>query len=214
MAMSMHMNMDMPSGTAAAAAAAAHSTMASDHAMPSMSSMSGMSSTFSVNTRVTLFFTDWTTTTAAAYTFTLFFLFFLGMLNRFLAAFKSQLERKWRESRETAEEDGEISAAVSRGFIQRLVSMFKKTSRAGDTSEETEPLSPMPITAFEQEAKNQKITRPRRRFWIASAPWSISRDGTRALLEFTRALIGYFLYASLNLCCPRTLANRDAECWL
>jgi hypothetical protein len=197
MAMSMNMNMDMPSGTTAAAAA--HSTMASDHAISSMSGMSGMSSTFSVNTRVTLFFTDWTTTTAAAYTFTLFFLFFLGMLNRFLAAFKSQLERRWKESQEAAGGDGETLAATSRGFIQRLSSMFRKSARAGDASEEKEPLSPMPITAFDQETKGKKIIRPRRRFWIASAPWSISRDGTRTLLEFTRALIGYFLYAKPKL---------------
>lgn len=55
----------------------------------------GMSSVFSTNLRVTLFFTEWTTTTVAAYIATIIFLFCLTLFNRFLGALRFQAERAW-----------------------------------------------------------------------------------------------------------------------
>ncbi|KAF2179500.1 hypothetical protein K469DRAFT_595946 [Zopfia rhizophila CBS 207.26] len=147
-----------------------------------MTAMSGMSSTFSINTRVTLFFTEWTTTTPITYVLTIFFLFFLGLLNRFLGALKSQLERAFNKSRNT-----------------------NNTLGLDDADSEAEPLSPMPYgqpsaSAGHEEGMAVEKTKhqpERKRFWIASAPWHIKHDGLRALLEFVRALIGYILMLAI-----------------
>ncbi|KAI8934957.1 hypothetical protein NX059_008623 [Plenodomus lindquistii] len=69
---------------------------------PSMYSMSAMSSTFSSSTCVTLWVSDWITTSIATYVLTNFFLFALGILNRFLGALKSQLEMKWKAQCDTS----------------------------------------------------------------------------------------------------------------
>ncbi|CAI6332612.1 unnamed protein product [Periconia digitata] len=153
MTMGMDMNMGMPSA-------------------PSSASMT-MANTFSTSTRVTLWFTDWVTETPSTYALTLIFLFALGMLNRFLAALKTQLERRWGDQ--------------------------EARHRAEHANEELEPLSPVP----EGMGRNvrdveEKVGGTGRRggiqgFWVANARWSAKRDGVRALFEFTRAVVGYIL---------------------
>ncbi|PVI00913.1 hypothetical protein DM02DRAFT_592098 [Periconia macrospinosa] len=148
--MDMTMNMDMDSQSSSA------------------TTMSGaMTNTFSTTTLVTLWFTDWTTNTPSAYAFTLIFLFALGIFNRFLAALKTQLERRWDEVESERDE------------------------RSG-AKEELEPLSPVPV-GMRHSGEKGGNGRGKRRFWIASKPWSAKRDGARAGFEFTRAVIGYIL---------------------
>ncbi|KAF2709013.1 hypothetical protein K504DRAFT_468230 [Pleomassaria siparia CBS 279.74] len=170
-----------------------------------MSGMSGMASTFSIDTSVTLFFTEWKTSTPAAYVFTIFFLFVIGIFNRFLGALKSQLEQRWKEqqqynavyeastghARYKHERQGSlISALAHKRNWSRTVR--PTPPRLDEEEQETNPLSPTPVEYGENA---HQLTEPTRKkvFWTASAPWSIRRDGIRALLEFSRALIGYIL---------------------
>lgn len=182
----MAMAMDMTTTTLAQATGSTTPT--------SMDSMSGMASTFSINTRVTLFFTEWTTTTPATYVLTIFFLFFLGMLNRFLGAVKSQLEMRWKatptdEDRIRATVTGTGHAGVPRGHFRKWSQALGSPHLAADHAEEIEPLSPAPIPTDDEKRPSNR----HKRFWVPSAPWSIKKDGVRAFLEFIRALIGYIL---------------------
>lgn len=172
--------------------------------MPTAASMSGMmASTFSSNTRVTLFFTAWETSTPVAYVVTLFFLFLLGILNRFLGAFKYQLEQRWRDEQEREfedfvahhkrhvhdEEKSTMSMYTQRKKWNRTVQPIPP--RLDEENTETQPLSPPPEgQGLHGGAKGE---RGKQRSWRPSGPLSVKRDGTRGLLEFVRALIGYFL---------------------
>ncbi|KAL5116207.1 hypothetical protein ACEQ8H_005872 [Pleosporales sp. CAS-2024a] len=161
------------------------------------SSMSGMTSTFSSSTRVTLWFTTWTTTTPATYTLTLVLLFSLGMLNRFLGAYRSQLEQKWQKQRGAA---AHTLANKAFSFSIALDDARQSRSRASSTRlphrrEENEPLSPRTAHDDDQEkglTSVMMISKPG--FWVANAPWSYKRDGMSACVEFLRALIGYILH--------------------
>ncbi|KAH7116261.1 Ctr copper transporter [Dendryphion nanum] len=171
-----------------------------------MSDMPGMATTFSVNTRVTLWFTEWTTTTRGTYFLTILFLFSLGIFNRFLGAFKSQLERKWKEQglppqslrkKETGEEQS--TTGTIRGHVRQWSRAMRPQPVRLDDPErelESEPLSPAPpnIRVENEEAEKPITNTPsKKKLWISSAPWSIKEDGIRATLEFIRALIGYIL---------------------
>jgi len=197
------MNMDMPSVTSAGAHAHLMASMRPEASMSAMD-MSGMASTFSSSTRVTLWFTEWTTTTTATYMLTIFFLFSLGIFNRFLSAFKSQLERKWRIQRQ-AESAPEFipnteklvnhsarghARQWSRALRQQPVELDEKDR------EEIEPLSPVvpQSTVAEETGITRGSTASRKMFWVAQTPWSLKKDGISAALEFSRALIGYVLY--------------------
>jgi hypothetical protein len=170
--------------------------------MTSMPSMSGMSSTFSSSTRVTLWFTNWTTTTTATYVLSMLFLFSLGMLNRFLGALKSQLERKWGEKRDIAQaKQKEHEKQSIRGHARQWSRALRQqpVRLEEPDGKETEPLSPMTRpNDVEVGDKEMVQTHQRRKFWVASAPWSIKKDGVSALLEFVRALIGYILYGRFH----------------
>lgn len=159
----------------------------SSTAMPSIGAMSGMSTTFSINTRVTLWFTDWTTDTAAAYAFTLIFLFVLGIFNRFLGAIRSQLERRWEERVEVVSSEGKSS--YRKRHVRQQPSRAK---REEDAQEELQPLSPAP-EAIGAQVEEKPSRHTARGFWVANAGWSARRDSIRALLEFIRAVIGYIL---------------------
>jgi hypothetical protein len=166
--------------------------------------MSGMASTFSSSTHVTLWFTEWTTTTTTTYVLTIFFLFFLGIFNRFLSAFKSQLDRKWKMQRETESitqsipnTEKLVSHSVRGHARQWSRALWQQPFELDDKDrEEIEPLSPVvpqPLAA-EETGIAQDSAALRKSFWVAQAPWSVKRDGISATLEFVRALIGYVLY--------------------
>jgi hypothetical protein len=213
------MKMDMPSAT---------SSGTRTHFMPSMGpqasmsahDMSGMASTFSSSTRVTLWFTEWTTTTTATYVLTIFFLFFLGIFNRFLSALKSQLERKWNmheaESAPHSMPNTEKLVDHSvRGHARQWSRALRQQPLELDDKdrEEIEPLSPVPPKplAAEEIGITRNTTASRKRFWVAQAPWSLNKDGVSAALEFTRALIGYVLYV-LDKTYKNHESNSMVEC--
>jgi len=168
---------------------------------------SPMSSTFSSSTKVTLWFTYWTTTSTASYVLSLVLLFSLGMLNRFLGALKSQLERKWSETRHTkeVEHDRSHKQQWSRALRQQPVRLEEPEDK------ETEPLSPTAPVHDAEKAHTR--THTRQKFWVASAPWNIKKDGTSAALEFVRALIAYMLYVHSPIDrCMDADHGQDARC--
>lgn len=170
---------------------------------PKMASMPGMSTTFSSNTHVTLWFAGWTTNTTTTYVLTIIFLFSLGLFNRFLGAVKSQLERMWSAQRDF---DTEVKYATKseapndhsfRGHVRQWSRALRTPRMRLEDSgiQETEPLSPLPSTQRTQEKDvERRHVSKHRGFWVANAPWSPQRDTVRAVLEFTRAFIGYVLY--------------------
>ena len=191
----MSKDMGMPTATVVQATVSTSRTPMTS--MGTMNAMSGMASTFSVNTRVTLFFTEWTTTTPTTYVLTIFFLFFLGMLNRFLGALKSQLERRWKDQHPIAPhlEASTKSDGALRGHVRKWSRALGSQNLAPRDEEEIEPLSPAPLPMNEME---KHATKQGKQFWIPSVPWSIKSDGIRALLEFIRALIGYILLVTAS----------------
>ena len=150
--------------------------------------MGGMVSTFSVNTKVTLLFADWVTETPVQYAFTLIFLFMLGLFNRFLAAIRSQLERRWNENL-----NAELNWA---SYDKETHKINGDLTRSHENSiEELEPLSPLPI-GITTEVKEKRSSHVRWKLWVAYSAWNGKRDTVRAFFEFTRAIIGYILYVS------------------
>ncbi|KAF2790563.1 hypothetical protein K505DRAFT_250907 [Melanomma pulvis-pyrius CBS 109.77] len=169
-----------------------------------MGAMSGMASTFSIDTSVTLFFTEWKTSTPAAYVFTIFFLFALGIFNRFLGALKSQLEQRWKERQQYALVEPVASHArhaherqkglsSTQGHKRKWSRTLRPAPPSLDEEQETEPLSPAPPPESGSHDEEKVTSVGRQGFWRPSAPWSVKRDGIRALLEFIRALVGYIL---------------------
>jgi hypothetical protein len=134
---------------------------------------------------------------------TIFFLFFLGIFNRFLSAFKSQLEIKWKTQHEAKSALLSIPNAEKldrgvRGHARQWSRTLRQQPLELDDKErqEIEPLSPAEpqLLAAEETGISRDSDTSRKSFWIAQAPWSIKKDGTSAALEFVRALIGYILY--------------------
>ena len=178
--------------------------MTSHEPATSVGKMTGMSMStiFSTDTRVTLFFTEWTTTTIAAYVATIICLFFLTLLNRFLGALKFQTERAW------------LDQAQKRNTL-----LLPPGGRNGRTffKAKSSPIPPYMIKENDPEcdpltsqtngesadawSSNEKDPATRRLslrwmfgYWQPSGRWNIKKDGLRAIMEFARAFIGYILY--------------------
>ncbi|KXG54157.1 Ctr copper transporter [Penicillium griseofulvum] len=156
-----------------------------------------MPAVFSTSTQITILFTGWTTSTTTQYVFTLTFLFLLAIFNRFLGALKFQLEKSW--SRYTTPQTLLLAPVNTKNIRKAKLSPIPDYIRVhGDESEEeTLPTSNVNETStsirnFKRDARNKSLKRllPS---WKASGTWSLRKDGTRALLECVRALIGYFL---------------------
>lgn len=157
----------------------------------------GMASVFSTNIHVTLFFTEWTTTTVAAYVATVMFLFFLTLFNRFLAALRYQLERVWSRQ---AQSRNILSAAPTgrkrRAFLKAKASpiptyMLRQENSEWESLTNEEGGDDWSICQ-EQSNKNMSIYQTYGH-WQPTGPWSIKKDSIRAIMEFSRALIGYLL---------------------
>lgn len=164
-----------------------------------------MSTIFSTNTRITLFFTEWTTTTAAEYFGTILALFFLTVLNRFLGALKFQVERAWSD-----EPPKIVFSPPPNGRNARASFKPKRPSPipsytvreddcewdplAASMQGETSNNSPEELDPKEQ-SQAARLSLVQRMFgtWNPSAPWDFKKDVLRATLEFARAFIGYIL---------------------
>ncbi|BCS28123.1 putative copper transporter crmD [Aspergillus puulaauensis] len=153
-----------------------------------------MPATFSNSTKVTLFFSAWTTTSVPAYIFTLLFLFALAFLNRFLAALRFQLE--YHQSATS------ISILPPPQFRRRTIPKARLSPlpqyTAIHNAEEEHFQTPESSTLAPDDEKQFRCCRmwnylftllPQ---WTPSSPWSW-RDGSLALLEGVRAFIGYIL---------------------
>ncbi|OQE28215.1 hypothetical protein PENFLA_c005G05545 [Penicillium flavigenum] len=165
-----------------------------------------MPAVFSASTEITILFTGWTTSTTTEYVFTLTFLFILAIFNRFLGALKFQLERSW--SQHSSSPPTLLLAPVNarRNIRKAKLSPLPDYMRihGDEDEEETLPVSNNNETRSTT-MRSLKRDGPRKRMsltcmlpsWKASGTWSLRKDGTRALLECVRALIGYFLMLSV-----------------
>ena len=189
-----------------------HDAMASPEppAMSDNMEMGGMSMStiFSTNTHVTLFFVGWTTTTVTSYIATIICLFLLAVFNRFLGAVKFQTERAWLDqARKTNMLPPLRITRDNRLFFKAKLSPVPN-SMARDDDLESDPLTSPTDGELGDEwstPKEQKSWRQRMSFrgilgdWQPSARWSVKKDGLRAIMEFTRAFIGYILYVAISL---------------
>ncbi|KAL1597729.1 hypothetical protein SLS60_008215 [Paraconiothyrium brasiliense] len=162
----------------------------------------GMTGTFSTSTKVTLFFSDWTTDTPAKYFGTLIFLFIVTLLNRFLGAWRSQLGHKWAndaaDARRKVEQRREYKRALDSAKLERQSSGTCYDGEGDDSSTEQAPLSPYPSGTDIETGEKKRSGSPKWMAmfggrWSAGNPWRINIDVPRALLEGIRALIGYLL---------------------
>lgn len=181
--------------------------MNASHDSTSSDTMAGMSMStiFSTSTHITLFFTGWTTTTIAAYIMTIIFLFILALFNRFIGALKHQIESVWSgEHQESKPLPLPPKTRLARHFFKAKTSPLPLSlAREGDY--EWDPLTSqshtehMDTSSADMEEKvgrfslSFSLTRKPFQWWKPSKPWNWKVDGVRAIMEFTRAFIGYIL---------------------
>lgn len=123
------------------------------------------------------------------------------MLNRFLGAFRSQLEQTWQVQSNFGSKEVHAgnTEKASLGQLRGHVRQWSRGIRPAmvrleePDGQETEPLSPAAYSKQPEEGSGVKNNFRSRKFWVANAPWSIKKDGISAGLEFVRALIGYVL---------------------
>ncbi|CAG8003335.1 unnamed protein product [Penicillium salamii] len=150
----------------------AHNANASSHSMEMR-----MPFVFSTDTKITIFFPGWTTSSITQYILTLVFLFVLAILNRFLGAFRFQLEQAWsnRESR-LRKVEAEVSGNRPPKSKRNPLPVYTQVNESDDS-----------VSAGREDSRRGFYA------WKSSGPWGLRKDGTRALLEFGRAFIGYVL---------------------
>ncbi|KUM60238.1 hypothetical protein ACN42_g6894 [Penicillium freii] len=164
-----------------------------------------MPSVFSVSTEITILFTGWTTSTTTQYVFTLTFLFILAIFNRFLGALKFQLEKSW--SQHTSSPPTLLLRPVNTRQNIRKAKLSPLPDYMRVHADEDDDEEILPVSNNDNETQNASISylkedglRDKTSLnrllpsWKASGTWSFRKDGTRALLECARALIGYFLW--------------------
>ncbi|KAF4304060.1 hypothetical protein GTA08_BOTSDO07973 [Botryosphaeria dothidea] len=197
-------SMDMPESTGSAPSTGM-ATMPSMHSTSTSGMDMGMASTFSTGTHVMLFFDGWTTDSSGAYAGTILLLFMLSVFHRFLGSLRTQLEKVWLDHPHNDEEAARNSGS-SRQHERKWDSEKREkpaTYLADDGAQETEPLSPSipgaksceDISAAQRVWEDSESPGYGRRspFGRPSVPWHWRKDGSRALLEFTRAALGYLL---------------------
>lgn len=163
-----------------------------------------MPSVFSASTETTILFTGWTTSTTTQYVFTLSFLFLLAIFNRFLGALKFQLEKSW--SQHNSSPSALLLAPVNPRQSIRKAKLSPLPDYMHVHGDEDPEEVTLPVSNNDNETRSTSLrylkgdgVRNRSSLkrllpsWKASGTWSLRKDGTRALLECVRALIGYFL---------------------
>lgn len=164
-----------------------------------------MPSVFSASTEITILFTGWTTSTTTQYVLTLTFLFVLAIFNRFLGALKFQLEKSWSQNTSSPQTLLLRPVNTRQNIRKAKLSPLPDYMRVhGDEDDDEETL---PVSNNHNETRNASISHLKKGglqnrtslkrllpSWKASGTWSFRKDGTCALLECARALIGYFLW--------------------
>ncbi|KAF4766858.1 hypothetical protein N7455_005315 [Penicillium solitum] len=167
-----------------------------------------MPSVFSASTEITILFTGWTTSTTTQYVLTLTFLFVLAIFNRFLGALKFQLEKSWSQNTSSPQTLLLRPVNTRQNIRKAKLSPLPDYMRVhGDEDDDEETL---PVSNNHNETRNASISHLKKGglqnrtslkrllpSWKASGTWSFRKDGTCALLECARALIGYFLMLSV-----------------
>ncbi|KAL4784984.1 Ctr copper transporter family-domain-containing protein [Aspergillus varians] len=162
-----------------------------------------MAATFTSSTKVTLFFSSWTTTSPLSYTFTLLFLFALAFFNRFLAAMRFQLEHNQSPPPEIptltlprTRHRHAIPKARQSPLPPYMQIDQEEIVEERFQSPDNEERSGLVQDRAERPGAGQRIRNclvallPR---WTPKAPWSWCGDGGWAVLEGVRAFIGYIL---------------------
>jgi hypothetical protein len=163
-----------------------------------MGSDTNMPAVFSISTRITVLFTGWTTSTTTQYILTLVFLFLLAIFNRFLGAFKFQLEQSWAHNDSTPA----LNLAPGHRKIPKAKLSPLPTYMRVNKDEDEDPEEPSSLMDdTDKSTPNLLVTRSRKCVsvrhlfsWKANGYWSLQKDGTRSLIETVRALIGYLLW--------------------
>jgi hypothetical protein len=109
------------------------------------------------------------------------------MLNRFLGALKSQLEKKWHDQTKIHKESM-YAATVEKPSNSGVRGHTRQCSRA---------LRPQPVRLQEAEDCESEPLSPAIQPEQVEEGTAAKKDGISATLEFVRALIGYILYDSL-----------------
>ncbi|KAB8261289.1 Ctr copper transporter [Aspergillus pseudonomiae] len=176
-----------------------------DHGHHDMS----MPAIFTTGTKVTLFFSIWTTNSMATYLLTLAFLFLLALFNRFLGALKFQIEHKMNSARMSGIPVpilGQPPAYRHRKIPKDRASPLPQYIQVNTNDPFERPLPPPPSPPPLRDDEQSELVSGRaglswfRRWftilfgkWTPSGPWSWQQDGGRSLLEGLRALLGYVL---------------------
>lgn len=167
-----------------------------------------MSMVFNTSTKVTLFFSSWSTTTVTSYVFTLIFLFALAVFNRFLGALKFQLDMRRTEPASSLSPVPKLDLPTARRRRNpppkdRVSPLPRYLDVNGDNTEHDGPLPSAPFLGSDSERtwdglyssqteESQDLT-ARFGSWSSRGHWSWRQDGTSSLLEGVRALVGYAL---------------------
>ncbi|KAF7593574.1 hypothetical protein BBP40_011194 [Aspergillus hancockii] len=174
--------------------------------------MMAMSAVFTTGTHITLFFSNWETSSTAAYLLTLLLLFVLAWFNRFLRVLRFQLDANTRSTPSTPDVPVLEPPTVwcRRRFMAKdRLSPLPRYMEIDKPNDDTDAqCHPAPVSEHTDEEEHDGLVsdRPgtsqgwtsrslRRLFgtWVPSEPWSWRRDGLRSFLEGVRAFIGYIL---------------------
>ncbi|KAL4790501.1 Ctr copper transporter [Aspergillus venezuelensis] len=166
-----------------------------------------MPMTFTSSTKVTFFFESWTTRSVWTYLLALFLFFSLAFLNRFLAAFRFQLEHVPQASGHVAVLAPPKTRRLSKARLSPLPRYIQidndeidaETWRQDETCHGSTNNGQGRLDPEDRRNRISRVCAYLRRLvsrlpkWTPNAPWNWRRDGIRALLEGLRALIGYML---------------------
>ncbi|KAL5342119.1 Ctr copper transporter [Aspergillus crustosus] len=182
--------------------------MEAHHAITNTTQSMTMSSVFSCSTRVTLFFSAWTTTSPTTYLLTLFVLFALAFLNCFLAVCQHQ-SRMSNSIPSTVNgvpilaplQSSRSRMKIPEARLSPLPLYMQVDSHEGDEEEHhtiqnhEKEIIPVSDRAWHMNlwTRIADLMPPAIPAWTPNAPWSLRSDGGRALVEGSRAFVGYIL---------------------
>ncbi|KAE8168622.1 Ctr copper transporter [Aspergillus tamarii] len=157
-----------------------------------------MSAVFTTGTHITLFFSNWETSSIATYLLTLLLLFLLAWFNRFLSVLRFQLDTKARSTPSTP--DLPVLEPVTvwrrRRFMDKdRLSPLPRGTEHDKPNPGSDPHCHVAPSSEEPDEAEQVglVSRRSGNAWVPSEAWSWRRDGLRSFLEGLRAFVGYIL---------------------
>lgn len=171
-------------------------------------SMAAMSMVFDSSTKVTLFFSAWSTTSTASYVLTLFCLFIFAIFHRFLGIVKFQLDLRWSSSNFyelQVPKMGPLPGRRHRYTSKDRVSPLPQhiDLNEPDLDREVDNSSTSPFIGKLSNRLSERIRTGRwqkpatfiaqLQSWFLQGIGSWKKSGISALLEALRAVVGYML---------------------